>query len=132
MAYNILIVDDSATMRTVVKRTVDMSGLNIGTFYEAENGKHALELLKENWIDLVLADINMPIMDGIEMTEHMQTDPELCRIPVIVVSTEASSARIEELKGKGVKGYVHKPFTPEKIRDVINHVLCPASEILKK
>ena len=123
MSYNILIVDDSSTMRTVIKRTVGMAELPIGQFYEAGSGKEALAVLEEQWIDLVLADINMPEMNGIEMTEKMQANEKTKNIPVIVVSTEASTTRIEQLKEKGVKGYVHKPFTPEKIRDEIVKVL---------
>ncbi|MBN1764664.1 MAG: response regulator [Sedimentisphaerales bacterium] len=125
MSYNILIVDDSATMRTVIKRTVNMSELPIGEYFEAGNGKEALEVMRQNWIDLVLADINMPEMNGIEMTEQMQNDEELRNIPVVVVSTEASTTRIEQLKDKGVRGYIHKPFTPEKIRDLVHEILMP-------
>jgi len=123
MAFNILIVDDSATLRTMIKRTLNMSGLPLGDLYEASSGIEALEQLDKEWVDLVLADINMPGMDGFEMTRRMSQKETTQNIPVIVVSTEASTARIEELKQYGVKGYVHKPFTPEKIKDVVLDVL---------
>jgi two-component system, chemotaxis family, chemotaxis protein CheY len=129
MSYNILIVDDSCAMRTVIKRTVEMAELPIGEIYEAGSGKEGLEVLMEQWIDLVLADINMPEMTGIEMTERMQADDEMRNVPVIVVSTEASTTRIEQLKAQGARGYVHKPFTPEQIRDEIIRVLAPVAEL---
>ena len=129
MSYNILIVDDSCAMRTVIKRTVGMAELPIGEIYEAGSGKEGLEVLREQWIDLVLADINMPEMTGIEMTERMQADEEMRNVPVIVVSTEASTTRIEQLKAQGARGYVHKPFTPEQIRDEIIRVLAPVAEL---
>ena len=123
MAYNILIVDDSATMRSIIKRTLGMAALDVGEYFEAGNGQEALQVLEREWIDVVLADINMPVMNGIELTQRMQASEALRGIPVVVVSTEASTTRIDELKAKGVKGYVHKPFTPEAIRDVITQVL---------
>ncbi len=123
MAYNILIVDDSAAMRSVIKRTVEMSGVEVGQYYESDSGKTALEVLEKEWIDLVLADINMPVMNGIEMTERMAESDSLNSIPVIIVSTEASETRIKQLKEKGIKGYVHKPFTPEQIRNEITKVI---------
>lgn len=123
MAFTILIVDDSATMRSVIKRTVQMADMSMGTFLEAGGGRQALEIMQQHHVDLVLADINMPEMNGIEMIERMHTDESTCTIPVVVISTEASSARIKQLKEKGVVGYVHKPFTPEIIRDVIYEVI---------
>ncbi len=123
MAYKILVVDDSATMRALIKRTVTMSGLEIEQLYDAGSGKQALELLETVQVDLILADINMPEMNGIEMTERVLANPATCRVPVVVVSTEASETRIQELKAIGVKGFIHKPFTPEKIRDVVMEIL---------
>lgn len=123
MAFTILIVDDSATMRSVIKRTVQMAELLAAEFLEASGGRQALEILQKQKIDLVLADINMPEMNGIEMIERMHVDKSTRNIPVLVISTEASSARIETLKEKGVVGYVHKPFTPETIRNVIYEVI---------
>ncbi len=131
MALKILIVDDSAAMRTVVKRTVEMAGINCERFYEAASGKEALKIMRHEDVDLVLADINMPEMTGLEMTERMFVCPSVKEIPVIVVSTEASTARIEQLKARGVKGYVHKPFTPEQIRSEIIKVLQTDNKIKK-
>ena len=87
--------------------------------HQAANGKEGLESLAENWVDLVFADINMPVMNGEEMIDQMKADPELSDLPTIVISTEGSATRIERLERKGVK-FIHKPFTPEIIRDSIH------------
>lgn len=124
MGLTILLVDDSSTMRSVIRRTVTMANLELDDIVEAGSGTEALEIMEALKVDLVLADINMPEMSGIEMTMKMQKDPQLKAIPVIIVSTEASITRINQLKkDHGVKGYVHKPFTPEQIRDEIHAVL---------
>lgn len=123
MSYNILIVDDSRTTRMVISKTLNLSGIPVNQLYEAENGKVALKILEENWIDLVLADINMPEMDGVEMVDQMAKDGLLKTIPVVIVSTEGSKTRIEEMRAKGVKAYVRKPFTPELIKNLVEDIL---------
>ncbi|MCK5683774.1 response regulator [bacterium] len=116
MKLNILIVDDSSTVRSVLKKTLDLAKIPTATIHEAENGRDALKILDENWIDLVFADINMPIMGGIEMVENMAKSGLMKTIPVIVVTTEGSQTRIDQLKEKGIRGYIRKPFTPESVR----------------
>ncbi len=123
MALNILVVDDSETVRSIILKTLTLSGLELNHPLQASNGKEALALLRDNWVDLVLTDINMPDMGGVELIEHMKKDEVLKTIPVVVVSTEGSATRIEELKEKGVRAYIRKPFTPEKIREVLDDVL---------
>jgi len=123
MSYNILIVDDSRTTRMVISKTLKLAGVSINQLYEAENGKVALDILDENWIDLVLADINMPEMDGVEMIDRMSKDGLLKTIPVVIVSTEGSQTRIEEMRSKGIKAYVRKPFTPEFIKNIVEDIL---------
>ena len=123
MAYNILIVDDSETVRAVISRTLEMAGAPISNIYEAANGEEALRLLREHWIDLVFSDINMPVMTGVEMIEHMQHDDLLKTVPVVVVSTEGSKTRIDNLMNKGVKAYIRKPFTPEKLKEILDSLL---------
>ena len=83
------------------------------------NGKEGLDRLDEHSIDLAIVDINMPVMNGEEMIDWMRSRPNTRQIPVIVISTEGSEARIERLKEKGAR-FIHKPFTPERIRDVIS------------
>jgi two-component system chemotaxis response regulator CheY len=118
MAMNILIVDDSTVMRSIILKTLQMSGVQIGEIYQAANGQDGLESLKDNWIDIVIADINMPVMNGEEMIDRMQDNLYTRDIPVVVVSTEGSQKRIKRLKEKGVT-FIPKPFTPEVVRDTI-------------
>jgi len=123
MSYNILIVDDSRTTRAVIVKTLNLAGISIGELYQAENGEDALGILDENWIDLVLADINMPVMDGVEMISRMSKDGLLQTVPVVVISTEGSKTRIEEMRAKGVRAYVRKPCTPEVIKSIVECIL---------
>ena len=119
MAYNILIVDDSKIVRTVIERAIHLSGAEIGTIYQAANGQEGLDQLTENWIDIVFADINMPVMDGVEMVEEMDRRGMVRDIPVVIVSTDRSELRMQQLKAHGVREYLNKPFTPEAIRDIL-------------
>lgn len=122
MSLNILIVDDSATTRALIKRTIKMAEFPVGTFYEAENGMKALEMLGCIKLDIVLADLNMPEMNGFEMTRQMLQNPATRHIPVVLVSAEPNAARFAECT-EGVRGCVSKPFTPEGIRRVLNDIL---------
>lgn len=128
MALNILVVDDSETVRSIILKTLKLSGLELNEPLQASNGHEALAVLRDNWVDLVLTDINMPDMGGVELIEHMKQDDVLKTIPVVVVSTEGSATRIEELKEKGVRAYIRKPFTPEQIRGVLDEVLGTGNE----
>ena len=121
MALNILVVDDSAVMRKMIIKTMGMCGIPIGEIQQAANGREGLEELGKNWIDIVILDINMPVMNGEEMIDEMQQDPEIKNIPVIVISTEGSRTRIKRIKEKGAR-FIQKPFTPEIIRDKIYEV----------
>ncbi len=123
MAFNILIVDDSAIIRKMVERTIRISSVPVAEMYQAANGKEGLEIIGKNWIDIVLADINMPVMDGMTMLETMHEDEMMRHIPVVIVSTEGSETKIERLWQKGMKAFVKKPFMPETIREVMREVL---------
>ena len=123
MAWNILIVDDSALTRKAIRRIINMIGLDAEQILEAENGSDALQVMNNERIDLVLADLNMPVMSGMEMIYNMRGDEYSRSIPVIIVSTESSTTRIEGLLADGAKGYLHKPFTPEKFREVLTHTI---------
>lgn len=122
MQLNILVVDDSAVMRAMILKTLRMSGLPVGEIHQAANGQEAIDLLKENWVDLVIADINMPVMNGEEMINLMRSTPEMADIPVIVISTEGSDTRIENLQHK-TSAFIHKPFSPETIRDTVRDII---------
>ncbi len=122
MALNVLIVDDSAVMRAMILKTMRMSGLPLGEIHQGADGQQGLQALNEHWIDLVLLDINMPIMNGEQMLERMREDPDLKDTPVIVISTEGSETRIDRLRRKGAR-FIHKPFSPEIIRDTVKDFL---------
>jgi two-component system, chemotaxis family, chemotaxis protein CheY len=122
MAINLLIVDDSSVMRNMIVKALRMSGIDLGTIHQASNGKEGLDRLDEHGIDLAIIDINMPVMNGEEMIDRMRSRPDTSQIPIIVISTEGSEARIERLKEKGA-WFIHKPFIPERIRDVISELV---------
>jgi len=119
MPLNILIVDDSAVMRGMILKSLHMSGVPLGEVHQAANGQEGIDCMNDNWIDLIFADLNMPVMDGEEMINRMRETPDKEDIPIIVISTEGSETRIDRLKQKGIS-FIHKPFTPEIIRDTIN------------
>jgi two-component system chemotaxis response regulator CheY len=118
MALNVLVVDDSAVMRAIVIKTLHLSGVALGQIYEAKDGEEALRVLDENWVDLALIDINMPVLDGMDLIDKVRRNPETADLSIIVVSTESSETRIENVQRKGV-AFVHKPFTPETLRQAI-------------
>lgn len=119
MALNILLVDDSRTVRNVIAKALRLSKVPIRELHEAGNGREALDVLEAHRIDLVFADLHMPVMTGFEMLKKMSRDGVLGTIPVVVVSSEGNLQRVEELMDHGVRAFVHKPFTPEAIREVV-------------
>jgi two-component system chemotaxis response regulator CheY len=123
MSFNILIVDDSNSMRAVIKKIISISGFKMDQCFEAANGKLALEVLASNWVDAIISDINMPEMNGLELLDRLQTDEMLREIPVIVISTEGSQERIEAVMVKGAKSFIKKPFLPEEIRKQLYEML---------
>ncbi|MBM3290170.1 MAG: response regulator [Candidatus Hydrogenedentes bacterium] len=123
MSVNVLIVDDSETVRAIIEKTLRMAEVPLNELHKAANGQEALDVLAKHWVDLVITDINMPVMTGVELVDRMSADDALKGIPVVVVSTEGSATRIEELKTKGVKAYIRKPFTPERFREVFAELL---------
>ena len=123
MPISILIVDDSATMRGFIKRTLQATQIPLGEIWEAANGKEGLEQMKRNCMDLVLADLNMPDITGVEMIEQMALDPMLAALPVVVVSSEGDQAVLHSLAQKGVKEFIRKPFQARMLQEVIEKVL---------
>ncbi len=121
MSLNMLIVDDSAVMRAMIIKTLRAVGLPIGEIFQAANGQEGLDALADNWVDVAFVDINMPVMGGEEMIEKVRANPTWLDLPIIVVSTEGSKARIDSLRAKRTE-FVHKPFTPEIVRDVISNL----------
>ena len=110
-------------MRSVIKKSVKASGFKVKQFFDAANGKEALNILKQEWFDLVLTDFNMPEMNGLELVAAMKKDDLLRTIPVVMISTEGSRLRIEDFFKKGVAGFIKKPFEPEEIRQNLNRIM---------
>jgi two-component system chemotaxis response regulator CheY len=131
VAYNILVVDDSAVMRAMIIRILRLTGLSLGEVYEAPNGREGLRVLDERWVDLALIDINMPVMSGEEMIESVRNNQTMADLPIIVVSTESNMARIESIRRKRVE-FVHKPFTPELLRKTVLQLTGVSSEQLSR
>ena len=121
MALNILVVDDSSVVRAVILKALRMTGIELGETYQARNGQEGLQILENHWIDIVFADINMPVMNGEQMIEQIRANPIWSDLPIVVVSTEGSQTRIEHLKGMRAR-FIHKPFPPEAIRQVVLEV----------
>jgi two-component system chemotaxis response regulator CheY len=111
-----MIVDDSPAMRSFIGRIVQLSGLEVGHCIQASNGKEALGLLRQELVDVVLSDINMPLMDGEQFLREMSVDEALNKVPVVVVSTDSTDLRKKRMLDLGAKGYVRKPFAPETLR----------------
>ena len=122
MSLNILVVDDCSLVRTIITRTLKLSGVPLGEVHEAGNGREGLDVLEKYWIDLVFVDINMPVMDGEAMIEQVRSNPAWADLPLVVISTEGSQARIERLTEHGAT-FIHKPFTPEKVSEVVGQLL---------
>ena len=123
MAFNVLIVDDSSSMRAVIKKTLKVSGFNVGQFLMADDGKEALKVLEGEWVDIILTDINMPNMNGIELLTEVKKDEMLKSIPVVMVTTEGSDRVMQESMRLGAQGYVKKPFRPEEIKGILNSIM---------
>jgi two-component system chemotaxis response regulator CheY len=123
MSFNVLIVDDSNSMRSVIKKIVSLSGFKMDQCLEAGNGKEALDVLAKSWVDVIISDINMPEMNGLQLLAALKHDDLLREIPVIVVSTESREDRMQEAYGLGAKGFIKKPFLPEEIRKVLHGVI---------
>lgn len=123
MGLEMLVVDDSPVTRKMVRRALSLCGLDVTEVIEASDGAEALERLAHRHVDLVLADINMPVMNGIELVERMSRDPDLCGVPVVIVATPMSQDRVEFVLDKGARAYLAKPFRPEALRDVVVQIL---------
>lgn len=123
MSVNILVVDDSVTIRSMIIKALRLSVPDLDHVGEAENGISALARLVERNYHAVLTDINMPRMNGVQLIEKMKSTPRLADIPVVVISTDGSQDRLQDLEAKGIRGYLRKPFRPEQLREVLSEIL---------
>lgn len=123
MALDVLIVDDSAAIRKILLRVLTQTDLEIGEVFEASDGAEALTMLESRRVGLVLSDVNMPNMDGLQFLTSVRSRPEWSTIPVIMITTEGSQAKVMEAVQLGAQGYVRKPFTAEQIKEKITSCL---------
>jgi two-component system chemotaxis response regulator CheY len=118
-----LIVDDSSVMRKIVERSLRQAGLDLSSVIEAGNGAEALGLLDGSLVDLILSDINMPVMDGLEFVRQLQSMDKTRHIPVVMITTEGSESNVVQALSLGAKGYIRKPFTPDQVKEHVLPVL---------
>jgi len=123
MGKNVLLVDDSSTMRKIIGRSLRQAGIEFDNIYEAADGLEALEILETQKVDIVLSDINMPNMDGITFLKEKASRPGMKGIPVLMISTETGDDIIGEAKSLGAVGAIKKPFTPDKVNEVLGPLL---------
>jgi two-component system, chemotaxis family, chemotaxis protein CheY len=119
----VLIVDDSSVMRKIVERALRQGGLDLGEVLEAGNGAEALVEVQKGSLDLILSDINMPVMDGLEFLRNLSGIEAAKGVPVVMIATEGSEARVVEALSAGAKGYLRKPFTPEQVKERVTPLL---------
>ncbi len=117
MAVNVLIVDDSAAIRKILRRVLVQAEVPVGQVHEAGDGEEALQVLQKEKIDLVLTDINMPKMDGLEFLRRIKQIAGFEHLPVVMITTEGSKAKVLEAVKLGAAGYVRKPFTADQIKE---------------
>jgi two-component system, chemotaxis family, chemotaxis protein CheY len=126
MQADILVVDDSAAIRKILQRVLRQTGIAIRTIHEAGDGQEALEILKAHRPALVLTDINMPRMDGLQLLAAIKTSAEWREIPVVIISTEGGEMKVGAAVKLGAAGYVRKPFTADQIKEKLAGILEPA------
>lgn len=119
MHWNFLIVDDSKTLRVLVRRVLTLSPLDIGQIYEAGDGRQAIEVLNREHVDMVLADLNMPGMAGSELVKYVRGSPALASTRILIMTAERSQPKLLALQALGINGYLTKPFGPEQLRDMV-------------
>jgi two-component system chemotaxis response regulator CheY len=119
----VLIVDDSAVMRKIVERALRQAGLDLGEVLEAGNGAEALVEVQKGSLDIILSDINMPVMDGLEFLKNLANIESAKGVPVVMITTEGSEARVAEALSFGAKAYLRKPFAPEQIKQRVTPLL---------
>lgn len=119
MTFDVLIVDDSTAIRKILQRVLGQTDLAIGEIVEAGDGMEALKMLETREVGLILSDINMPNMDGIQLLSSLRARPDWSKIPVVMITTEGSQEKVMEAVQLGARGYVRKPFTVEQIKEKI-------------
>lgn len=120
MALDVMIVDDSAAIRKILQRVLIQAQVPLGKVVEAGDGVEALNVLKTETVGLILSDINMPNMDGLQLLSALKSNPNTKAVPVIMITTEGGSTKVMEAVSLGASGYVRKPFTAEQIKEKLS------------
>ena len=126
MESDVLVVDDSAAIRKILQRVLRQTGMSIGNIFEAGDGQEAIELLRVQNPRLVLTDINMPKMDGLQLLAAIKASEAWRQIPVVMITTEGGETKVGEAVRLGAAGYVRKPFTADQIKEKLAGLLEPA------
>jgi two-component system, chemotaxis family, chemotaxis protein CheY len=120
---DVLIVDDSAAIRKILQRVLRQTDLPLGEIKEAGDGTEAVEILKDRSFGLILSDINMPHMDGLQLLARIKEMDHLKNVPVIMITTEGGQGKVLEAVQLGATGYVRKPFTADQIKEKLAGIL---------
>src|SRR5579871_4622772 len=123
MQGTMLVVDDSAMMRKVVVRTLKMAGVEFDAVLEAGDGAEALALLRSNKVGLIMCDINMPVMSGLELLQHVKEEKLAVGVPIVMVTTEGSESQVRQAILVGARGYIRKPFSVQHIENNVKPLL---------
>jgi two-component system, chemotaxis family, chemotaxis protein CheY len=118
-----LIVDDSSVMRKIVERSLRQAGVDLQQVVEASNGAEALGVLQQQEVDLILCDINMPVMDGLEFVKQLHGSGQVKKAPVVMITTEGSESHVVQALSCGARGYIRKPFTADQVKEHVIPVL---------
>jgi two-component system, chemotaxis family, chemotaxis protein CheY len=127
MSIRALIIDDSSVMRKIVERSLKQAGIDLTEVLQAGNGAEALGILQDKVVDLILCDINMPVMDGLEFVKQLAGVPNAKGVPVVMITTEGSEAHVVQAISCGARGYIRKPFTAEQVKEHVIPVLAGKS-----
>jgi two-component system chemotaxis response regulator CheY len=125
-AMTVLIVDDSSVMRKIVERALRQSGLDLARVLEAGNGGEGIAVLEQGRVDLIISDINMPTMTGLEFLRQIQSRSLAPGVPVVMITTESGAEHVREALAAGAQGYIRKPFTADQVRDRVLPLLTSA------
>ena len=123
MPVDVLIVDDSAAIRKILMRVLRQTDIPIGDVLEAGDGVEALKTLNDRHVNLILSDINMPNMDGLQLLAHLKQSEKWKSVPIIMVTTEGGQGKVIEAVQLGAAGYVRKPFTAEQIKEKLTGLI---------
>lgn len=114
-----LIIDDSSVMRKIVQRSLRDAGVVFNTLFEAGNGAEALAVLAAGQVDLILCDINMPVMNGLEFVRQLHSAKNAQSVPVVMITTEGGESDVMLALSAGAQGYIRKPFTTDQMKEVV-------------